>query len=163
MKFVELIKTIEYKRVGRFLIAGSINTIVNFTVLNVAFDFLRIDKIVSSIIAVTAAVMVSFLLNRNFVFKDKSETTKKLINFLLLSAISVLVIQNLIYILAIDLLFKPANPIGRAIKSLIDNDLSVSVVNINLSNAVAVAGVTLWNYNVYRLLVFKNGTNRHRD
>src|SRR5437867_489812 len=94
---MEHLKKIIAFRVTRFGLAGLINTAVSFAALNVAFYVQHQSKQFSIVIATTCAIAVSFLLNRNFVFLDKSHPAKKLVRFIVVSVIGVFLIQNIVY------------------------------------------------------------------
>lgn len=125
-------------RVNRFLVVGAGNTIINFAVLNSAFYSLHLNKITASIIATCCAIAFSFTFNRSFVFRDKSQPVRKFVVFSLVTAAGVLVIQTSVYAICVHLLT------GRS-----------NLMQINVSNLIASISVALWNYNGYRLLVFK--------
>jgi putative flippase GtrA len=127
-------------RLGRFLVVGLGNTTINFAVLNIAFYCLRLPAILASILATSCAILCSFLLNRNFVFRDRAEPLKKLVRFTFISAAGVLLVQTSSYAVFVAML-----------KHFMSNEL----VAINLGNLIASFVVMFWNYNGYRLVVFK--------
>lgn len=98
------------------------------------------NEFVASVIATSAAIMCSFLTNRRFVFMDRDRSAQKFTRFVIVSALGVLLIQTSVYEVTLSLL---TNAHG-----------TTNVLLINLSNVVASAAVTFWNYNGYRLLVF---------
>ncbi len=131
---------ISRNRVIRFALAGLVNTAVNFLILNVAFYVIGQNKIVSSIIATSTAILVSFLLNQSFVFRDTTEPYKKFLKFTALTALGVLIIQTSVYSFCI-LWFR---------QYLFNN-----FIIINLSTAIASLSIMFWNYNVYKYIVFR--------
>lgn len=128
-------------RYARFLLVGAGNTAINFVVLNVSFYSLHQNRIASSILATSCAVIFSFVFNRSFVFRDKSQPLKKFAHFTIVSAVGVLLIQTSIYAVGVFLL---------------QHVVSSNFVIINLSNLIASFVVMFWNYNGYRLLVFND-------
>lgn len=131
-------------RFARFVVVGAGNTAINFAVLNTMFYGLQQNKIASSIIATSCAIVFSFLMNRSYVFRDTSRPINKFLLFASVSALGVLVIQTSVYSLCVLLLRHSAD-----------------FVAINESNLAASLSVTLWNYNGYRLFVF-NGNKAAR-
>lgn len=127
-------------RLARFLLVGLGNSTINFAVLNVAFYYLHQNKIVSSILATSCAIAFSFTLNRSFVFQDKTQPLKKLARFTLISSGGVLLIQTSTYALG-----------AMALQRITKNNF----ITINLSNLIASFVVMFWNYNGYRVFVFR--------
>ncbi len=152
-------KRLVASRVTRFTIAGAVNTITNFAVLNFMYYGLHQNKIISIVIATSCAITVSFILNRNFVFSDKERPIKKLPQFMVVSVLGVFLIQNSVYALCIVLLNHHEAGIAGVIQRGLGLRLSDSFVNVNLSNVIASLAVMFWNYNGYRIFVF-NG-KRH--
>src|SRR6185437_13634274 len=135
-------------RLNRFLLVGAGNTAVNFIVLNIAFSSLRLDKLAASMLATSCAILFSFAFNRSFVFKDSSQPVKKFIRFAAVAALGTLLIQTSLYGASVYAL----NKLGWT---------TSSIAQINIGNLIASLGVLLWNYNGYRLLVFKD--KKHSD
>jgi len=150
-----LVKKIVAVRLGRFVIIGICNTIINFAILNFAFYGLHQGKLVSSFIATSCAVIFSFILNRNFVFLDKKRPVMKLTIFIIVTVSGILIVQNSIYALGIFLLHNHEFGVINFIHDLTRISLSRNFVDVNLSNAVASLLVMIWNYNGYRWFVFK--------
>ncbi len=144
-----------YRKV-RFVIVGIGNTVFNFAVLNFCFYVLGQGKIVSSIIATICAVILSFFFNRNFVFKHTGRSWRQPILFAAVTLSGVLLLQNSVYALLVFLLRDYMGGISNAIHSLTRIRLGNDFLLINLSNAAASLCTMLWNYNGYRLLVFKD-------
>lgn len=151
---MEYIKKIIAFRVSRFILVGVVNTTINFAVLNFAFYGLHQNKIISSFIATGCAVVFSFIMNRSFVFQDKSRPAQKLVLFTILTVGGVLLVQNSIYALGVVLLRHHDLGISTIVYRLIKVRLSGDFIDVNLSNAIASLCVMVWNYNSYRLFVF---------
>lgn len=142
-------------RVTRFGLAGAANTAANFVVLNFVFYGLHQNKLVSSFVATSCAVALSFVLNRNFVFIDKERPMKKLVRFILITAGGVLLIQNSVYALCLVVLHNHEAGVADVIHGYLGLQLSDSLIDVNLSNLIASFAVMFWNYNGYRIFVFK--------
>jgi putative flippase GtrA len=153
-----LFKTVASRRVVRFIIVGVGNTLLNFVVLNIAFYALRQPKLIASLIATFFAVIVSFTLNRNFVFSDKSRPLRQLVLFVIVTLSGVLIVQNGIFYVGITLLRGHESAIVALVKRVTGIALATSFVNVNVSNAVAALFVMVWNYNGYRFFVFKEAS-----
>lgn len=150
------IRVVTEFRVARFVIVGVANTAVNFTVLDFAFYVLHQGKIVSSFIATSCAIIFSFILNRNFVFVDKKRPAKKLVLFIVFTVSGVLLVQNSVFVLGVTILHHHELGVSSAIHALTRIRLSNDFIDINLSNFIASLFVMIWNYNCYRIFVFRS-------
>lgn len=152
---MEYIRRIIAFRINRFAVAGAINTATNFAVLNFMYYVLHQNKMTSIMVATSCAIAVSFMLNRNFVFMDKERPIKRLPQFLAVSIIGVFLIQNSVYALCIIVLHNHEAGIAGIIQNATSFRLSDSFISVNLSNVIASLAVMVWNYNGYRIFVFK--------
>lgn len=141
----DIVARLTASRFIRFLLAGGVNTAVNFAVLNLVYYQFGQDRLVSIMVATACAIGVSFILNRSFVFGDKNKAFVKLRRFVLVSVLGVFVIQNTVFMASSYILERFIGPSTSGGKS---------ALLINLSNVIASAAVMLWNYNGYRLFVF---------
>src|SRR6266516_461270 len=153
---MEHLKKIVAFRVTRFGLAGAVNTAVNFAVLNFAFYILHQSKLASIVIATAIAIAVSFMLNRNFVFLDKTRPAEKLPRFIVVSVVGVFLIQNAVYLLLIALLHNDEAEVSNVIQVVTRYQLSSNFIDVNLSNLIASFVVMFWNYNGYKLFVFNS-------
>jgi hypothetical protein len=79
----------------------------------------------------------------------------KLVIFIAVTVSGILIVQNSIYALGIYLLHNHEVGVINLIHGLTKISLSKNFVDVNLSNVVASFLVMVWNYNGYRLLVFR--------
>ena len=144
-------------RINRFVIVGIANATISFGILNLSFYYLSQGKIVSSIIGTSCALVFSFVLNRGFVFSDKSRRIyKQLTPFVIITISGSLVVLNLTYIFTLKVLLNGHESlIITQIKTLFGITPSKNFVDINLSTIVGAVVAMIWNYNGYRLFVFK--------
>ena len=143
-------------RVVRFALVGLVNTAVNFAILNLSFYELRQSKLVSSFIATSCALIFSFILSRSFVFADKDQPAKKMLLFIVVTVSGILLTQNSIYALGLHFLHNHEVGVIIFVHRLLNLNLSRNFIDVNLSNIIASLFVMVWNYNGYRLLVFKS-------
>jgi len=141
----------------RFLMVGASNAVLHFSVLNASFFFLHQSKIVSSIIATIFAMTYSFILNRNFAFKSKNHhLTTQAIAFIVVTLSGMLFVHNAVYIAVLWLLEHDSIGITLAIEKITNGVLTADFIDINLSTLLGAIFAMVWNYNGYRLFVFKN-------
>lgn len=133
-------------RFTRFALAGAINTVTSFAVLNLMFYGFHLGKLASIIVATACAITVSYMLNSRFVFQTAHHSHERFVRFVLVSIFGVFLIQNSVYALCVFLL----------------GDRVGSFAAINASNAVGSLTVSLWNYHGYRLAVFNQPPTREQ-
>ncbi len=142
-------------RILRFAAVGIINTSINFLILNFSFYRLGLGKIAANVVATSVALIISFVLNREFVFIHRGHWIKQFLTFALVTAIGTLVINNAVYILALSVLkghfsYDVSNWLRDAgIK------LSRDFIEINCSALIATVFSMVWNYTGYRKVVFR--------
>jgi putative flippase GtrA len=125
-------------RFTRFALAGVVNTSVSFAVLNLMFYGFHLSKLPSIVIATACGIIISYALNRRFVFRVVHHSTKRFARFVAVAIFGVFLIQNSVFALTILLL---NNHVGN-------------FAAINLGNAAGSLAVSFWNYHGYRLAVF---------
>lgn len=152
-----------YKRILRFLAVGGSNALLHFTILNISFFFLGQTKIAASIIATIFAVMYSFFLNRNFVFRSKGKMTKQASSFVVVTLLGMLVIHNTIFILSLWFLESYGANISIFIKEILFNKISIDFINLNLATVVGAIFAMIWNYNGYKFFVFSEQDKKNDD
>ena len=117
-------------RFTRFLIAGGINTLVGFGIIFLLM-FLGVSPQISNIFGYAVGLMVSFLLNRNWVFSAYNASIRRqIISFLL------------IFIVAF------------AINFLVLNILLISSINAWFAQVIAAAFYTIIFYVLNKRVVF---------
>ena len=147
------------KRVMRFVVVGITNAMINFGVLNLAFYVLHQPKIISSIISTTCALIFSFILNRGFVFVDKTKRMhRQLPAFVIVTVIGSILILNTVYIISLAILNGHNLFIIDTVKTLTGLSLSRNFVDINLSTVFGAIVAMVWNYNGYKWFVFRESS-----
>lgn len=143
------------QRLVRFVQVGVTNALINFSILNLAFYRLGINKIFSSILATTCALIFSFILNRHYVFSDKNKRAhQQILPFILVTISGSLLILNLVYIASLHILDGHEAIFITVLQSLTGITFKPSFIDINLSTVIGALVAMFWNYNGYRLFVF---------
>lgn len=124
----------------RFAIVGAINTAVDFSVLFLFASVLNAPIILSNILSTSAALTVSYLLNKKAVFDDKSDN--KLRQILLFVGITLTGIWGLQGIIIVVL-------------SAQLNTLFGATWALFVAKAVATVFSLIWNYVWYSKVVFR--------
>lgn len=149
------------KRMLRFAIIGMCNAAITFSILNVSFYKFHQAKITSSIIATSCALVFSFVMNRGFVFGDKTKKAhRQLPAFVIVTISGSLLVLNIVYAIFLRILNGHEYFIIDIVKAVADVSLSSNFVDINLSTVFGAIAAMFWNYNGYKRFVF-NGRDGH--
>lgn len=141
---------------------GVTNAAISFGVLNALYYGFGQGKITASIIATGLALLFSFAMNRVFVFADTSRSAHvQFIPFALVTISGSFIVLNAVYIISLQLLQGNEQPIINALQSVTGLTASASFVDINLSTVFGAIAAMFWNYNGYRLFVFKSSSGQH--
>jgi putative flippase GtrA len=144
------------KKPVRFAVVGVFNTFFNFILLNAAFFLLGQNKVVSGFVATSFAVVVSFFLNRSFVFKPQNHSWRQPVMFAVVTTSGVLLVQNLVYIGGIYLLHDYSSEISMYVHDNLSITVARSFIEINASNVLGSLAAMIWNYNGYKFFVFND-------
>lgn len=129
----------------RFTIVGSINTVIDFSILFTLTTLFNVPKELANFISTFVAFLFSFFANKKYTFKSTSKNLKK--QFLLFTIVTLFglwVIQTII-ITAITPVF---------------TNLGVNKpAALLISKLIATAASLIWNYTLYSKVVFKKSKN----
>ena len=129
----------------RFTIVGSINTVIDFSILFTLTTLFNVPKELANFISTSVSFLFSFFANKKYTFKSTSKNLKK--QFLLFTIVTLFglwVIQTII-ITAITPVF---------------TNLGVNKpAALLISKLIATAASLIWNYTLYSRVVFKKPKN----
>lgn len=126
----------------KFIVVGALNTAVDFGVFNLLLLVFNMQPVMASIISTTIAMMVSFLLNRNFVFKRGGKFKgREALEFFAVTVVGLWVVQSLVI---------------SQVSGFVHGMLFTSEVwaSDDIAKVVAIGASTIWNYLWYSRLVF---------
>ena len=140
----------ERRRFLRFAVVGVSGSVVDFGVFNILATLLHLSSTLSQAISFTLGVLNNFTWNRLWTYPEtrKNSVWKQLSQFGLVNVVG-LGIRTLLF----TLIEKPI--IGLAAK-YIPKFLTPTIVGHNLSLAVVILVVMLWNYFANRYWTFKD-------
>lgn len=143
----------EVKRFAKFAIVGVAGTITHLTIANVLNFGFHFPDATANAIGFMTAVLQNYLLNYNWTFADRRDTTTKsrwlqVSQFFVVSIIG-LGINTIVREIVSHLLY----PFWQTV---FHNPMVAEVVNYNFSIAVAIGVVLFWNFVVNRLWTFRN-------
>ncbi len=129
----------------RFTIVGSINTVIDFSILFTLTMFLNIPKELANFISTFISFLFSFFANKKYTFKSTSKNLKR--QFLLFTIVTLFglwVIQTIII---------------TAITPVFTNLGINKPAALLISKLIATAASLIWNYTLYSRAVFKKPKN----
>jgi putative flippase GtrA len=122
-------------RLLRFALVGFVNTAVDFVIL-FALTALGMQVFFANVISTSAALGLSFVLNRNFTFRSGGERRRQIVLFFAVTLVGLWILQPLV-IAGVQLLLP------------FDDQLSLLIGKV----CATVVSLT-WNYLLYSRLVF---------
>lgn len=102
----------------------------------------------------------SFMLNKNFVFKSTAAVRNEVMAFIAVTTTGVLVVHNLVYVLFIYILDHNISVVN-IVEETVNYRISGDSIVINIATVAGAIVALIWNYNGYRLFVFKNKQAEH--
>jgi putative flippase GtrA len=131
----------ERGRFLRFLLVGTIGALVDFGTFNLLTHLTEIKPVFASMISFSAAVISNFLWNRYWTYPDSrtKHVSHQLVQFFLINVIG-LAIRTPLFA------FMEPRMIAFAEKYASQTPLTTTTIGHNLSLAIAVGVVLLWNF-----------------
>jgi putative flippase GtrA len=146
----------------RFVLVGLVNAAISFGVLNIVYYTFDQSKITSSIIATSCALAFSFVMNRNFVFGDKTRKAYKQIPaFVLVTVSGSLIVLNLVYVASLRAISGNEGFLIELVRRVTGLSIPASFIDINVSTAIGACAALFWNYFGYKWFVFKGKKNEN--
>jgi putative flippase GtrA len=126
------------KQASKFGLVGIFNTALDFAIFNLGHSVFGLGTVTANVISTTIAMIVSYMINRNFVFSgSSSKATRQAILFLIVTAIGLYVLQNgVIYLVTTSILH------------------SNGIVASNIAKLIGTGASLVWNFILYKRVVF---------
>lgn len=143
---------LKYQKI-RFVIAGVFNTTLDFFILNCLVFLFSYNTLNANSVSVTIGITMSYIINHHFVFRQSTKkSVKKYLTFFAVTGFSSLILQNLIIYGSEKLI---GTNFGHSL--LIIGDLAENkALELNIAKTLAVAVGMVWNFAIYKRLVFDN-------
>lgn len=137
----------------RFAVVGTLGSIVDFGVFNLLTTLLKVPAIPASVASFTLAVINNFLWNRYWTYPETRQTpiTRQLTQFAIVS-VAGLGIRTPLFALI-------EKPLIRFAEQTIPNVLTPTIVGHNVSLAIVILVVLLWNFFINRKWTFRKPTD----
>lgn len=126
----------------KFILVGLLNTAVDFGIFNLLLLAFNVQPVVASIFSTTTAMVVSFLLNRNFVFKRGGKFNgREALQFFGVTLVGLWVVQSLVI-----------SQVSGFLHGMLFTPQAWA--SDDIAKVVAIGASTVWNYLWYSRLVF---------
>ncbi len=155
----------EVAQVGRFGLVGIINTLIDFIILNMVSRATGWSDEIANIPAVMVAMTFSFFANRHFVFKagEKKDIGRQALEFFPITAFGLIVIQGFV-IYFFENIWRYPVELGLSLANWLNiigtAGIDAQFVETNGVKLVATAASLVWNYVMYKKVVFKTGDKK---
>lgn len=151
-------------KVSLFAVVGIINTLVDIILLNIlrVITHTTTDQkgklIVLNICSASTVALLSFYLNRKYVFKAHQTRNHMFGPFLAITLSSIFVLQSLV----IAFTLHSFDPLANVVMDLVQNlhipffkDFSFNFYEANIAKVCATGASMVWNYVWYNKVIFK--------
>lgn len=146
----------ELGQVVRFVIVGISNFLVDFIIYNLLLGFAsNISAVWAGVISGTAAMINSFIFNKNFTFKAKNLSLLKLVLFFVITAFGLYAIRPVIIYVFTNVWLWPSQVIYD-VTSWLNLPFSRDFDTRNLALVAAILIVLFYNYLMYKYFVFND-------
>ena len=153
-------------RVSRFAVLGVVNTLLDFVIYN----FLRVlthttseqvvRNVVLNMLSAGSVAVLSFFMNRRYVFKDDKAGTERIVLFFVVTMLGIFVVQQAIFSVVLHLDDGLANTCAKLVEAISPVHPSHNFYATNIAKAVGTVGSMIWNFQLYKRVVFKETKNK---
>lgn len=158
----EMIFRVSRMRFVRFASVGVFNTLADFALLNTlllltgAQTSEKMLVILLNLISAGSVSVLSYFLNHRFVFAGETRRAHhhNILIFLVITLSGLFIIQGTIFAFVLDQVGGFALPISNVLEYIGLGFVTRDLVQTNLAKAVATVGTMLWNYHLYKKLIF---------
>ena len=143
---------------AKFGLVGILNTAVDFIIFNILTNKkIGWKKIPANLVSTTVAMIISFSLNRGFVFNATGGNIYlQSIEFFAVTAFGLYVLQSLVIYFLLTVWEWPVELAWKIVKLIkLDKYLSHDFVRKNSAKAAATLVSLTWNYLMFSFIVFK--------
>jgi putative flippase GtrA len=147
-----------FSNLAKFGLVGILNTAVDFILFNILTNkHIGLKKIPANLISTSVAMLLSFTLNRGFVFNATGGNIYiQSLEFFAVTAFGLYVLQNLVIWFLLDVWEWPVELACKIIKLIrLDKYMGEEFVRKNSAKAAATLVSLTWNYLMFSFIVFK--------
>jgi putative flippase GtrA len=147
-----------FSSLAKFGLVGILNTAIDFIIFNVLTNKkIGLKKIPANLISTTIAMLVSFGLNRGFVFNATGGNIYiQSAEFFAVTAFGLYVLQSLVIYFLLEIWEWPVEFAWKIVQLFkLDKFMSHEFVRKNAAKAAATLVSLTWNYLMFSFIVFK--------
>jgi putative flippase GtrA len=149
-----IVRRLWERRIVRFLCVGTLNTLLDFTVLNLLVMMAHFPELAANGVSVSVGITASYFLNHRVVFRHPQKyAIKSFVRFFLVTGIGAIVIQNTVLFLAGKTGYAHS---ASSVHFLLS--ISEKTLVLNVAKAIAVVFGLVWNFLLYKYFIFSDGT-----
>lgn len=147
----------EIGRLSKFGAVGIINTLIDFSLLNIFNLHFGLSLVLANTLSASVAMVFSFIANKKWVFNSKQTNLgRQIVLFTLITASGIYVLQNsVIYLLVHHLTSVGALAVRISHGLLLSHFMSDKFVQLNTAKAIGTLFSLAWNYSWYKRTIFK--------
>jgi len=142
----------EKKEFGRYSLVGFIATSIDYGLLNLLTHIVGLPLVVSNVISTSISSILSYILNRNVVFKDKGHSEwRSILLYVASVAIGIFILQStVLFVLGNGVLENAYDNFG------VHDDALNQLLATNTAKVIAGFGTMAWNFLIQRRFVFES-------
>ena len=145
----------QQKDLGKFFLVGVVSTIFDYVLLNIFIGILGLPLLVANSVSAPFSSYLSYKLNKRVVFEDRMYGKRKtLLLYVSILGFGILVIQNSLLHVFNNTIAQTLAEIVQPYVSLLNLELSTSILSANISKIGASLIAALWNFFMLRRFVF---------
>ncbi len=147
-----------FSSLAKFGLVGILNTAVDFIIFNILTNKkIGLKKIPANLISTTVAMLISFVLNRGFVFNATGGNIYiQSAEFFAVTAFGLYVLQSLVIYFLLEVWEWPVEFAWKVVQAVkLDKYMSHDFVRKNAAKAAATLVSLTWNYLMFSFIVFK--------
>lgn len=145
----------DYKII-RFGVVGCFNTVFDISLLLFFYKIVGLSEITSNTLSVGIAVTVSYFLNHRLVFRyNERYKLKSFLRFIIVTGVSIIIVQNLVIYFMTHLIWPVTS---SQLLIVFGKQFMLQTVILLLSKLLAVAVGMVWNFLLYKYIVFPDSS-----
>lgn len=134
----------------RFASVGLLNTLLDLVFFNILVHLFGLNIVLANSISVSFGIVLSYILNKRFVFNEK-HTWRAFLLFVCVTGMSSLIIQDLVIWITKD----SFDILAKITADLLSLGPVEPLIRTSMSKLCAVAVGMVWNFTLYKYLVFR--------
>ena len=150
LKSILALKLFKFQKI-RFLLVGITLTVIDFAILNLTIFITHMPALAANIISVTLSMVVSYFLNRYFVFRsNRPASLKGLVFFMASTGAVILVAQSVVMALVLYVLsrYTYSFPIVGGVEG--------DFIEANVAKLIATVVSMVSNFVLYKYVIFRH-------